>query len=63
MVQILDVINKALEGLNLVNPRQSNAGGMRSGDYENLSLHFSSPGGTSLTLRIVNNLTYIVAAS
>ena len=32
MPTILEAINKALEGHNMVNPRLSNAGGMRSGE-------------------------------
>ena len=38
LFNILVVSNKALEGLDMVNPRLSNSGGMRSGDYNTLFL-------------------------
>ena len=51
MYIILKVTNKALEGLNMVNPRQSNAGGMRSGDYDSHTFPFYCPGGAVHELR------------
>ena len=50
MYMILKVTNKALEGLDMVNPRQSNAGGIQSGDYDSYTFPFHSPGGASLNL-------------
>ena len=54
MSKILEVNNKSLEGLNMVNPRQSNAGGMRSGAKNGSIIPFYSPGGAACNLRNFN---------
>ena len=51
MYMILKVTNKALEGLDMVNPRQSNAEGMQSGDYDSHTFPFYCPGGAVHVLR------------
>ena len=53
MFKLLVVSPKALEGLNMVNPRQSNPGGVRSGEKTTPSLS-QCPGGAKHKLRNFN---------
>ena len=48
---ILIVTNKALEGLNMVNPRLSIHGVVRSGEYDRHTFPFYCPGGAVHDLR------------
>ena len=53
MTKLLAVSSKALEGLNMVNPRQSIPGGVRSGEKTTPSLS-QCPGGAKPNLRNFN---------
>ena len=55
MSKLLVVSAKALEGLNMVNPRQSIPGGVRSGEKTTPSLS-QCPGGAKHNMRNLNKI-------